>query len=67
MQGQGGDALTWSVAVHWLCWPWDFLSGTGQGQPPPMICPEAPFLTYKAIGEGCYLCWAWRFPGKAKL
>ena len=23
VQGQGGSALTWSVAVHWVRWPWE--------------------------------------------
>ena len=35
VQEQGGGALEWSVAVHWVPWPWDFPSGAGQGQPPP--------------------------------
>ena len=38
MQGQGGGAPTWSVAVHWVCWPWCFPGGTGQGQFSPHLC-----------------------------
>ena len=34
MQGQDGGAPTWSVAVHWVHWPWDIPDGAGQGQPP---------------------------------
>ena len=33
MQGQGGGALTWPVAVHWVCRLSSFLDGAGQGQP----------------------------------
>ena len=25
MQGQGGSAPKWSVALHWVSWPWGFL------------------------------------------
>ena len=47
MQGQAGGAPTWSVVVHWVCWPWGFPGGTGQDQPPPVSCPEPPCLNYK--------------------
>ena len=67
MQEQGGGALTWSVAVHWVSWPWCFLGSAGQGQPPPVFGLEPPCLSYKAIYDGCYLCWTWRVPGKSKL
>ena len=33
VQGQGGGAPKWSVAVHWVYRLWGFLSGAGQGQP----------------------------------
>ena len=33
MQGQGGGASVWSVAVHWVCWPWGLPGGAGEGQP----------------------------------
>ena len=42
MQGQGGDALMWSVAVHL-----GFQGGTGQGQPPPVFSLRPPCLSYK--------------------
>ena len=38
VQRQGGGAWKWSVAVHWVRWPWGFLDGAGQGQPPPVFC-----------------------------
>ena len=47
----------WSVAAPGMCWPWCFLGGAGQGQPPPVVFPRPPFLSYKAIRECCYLCW----------
>ena len=31
MWGQGGGASTWSVAVHWVRWPWGFLCRPGEG------------------------------------
>ena len=62
VQGQGGGALTWSVAVHWVCWSSGFPSGAGQVQPPPVFWLGLPFLSYKAIWDGCYLWVAWRFP-----
>ena len=37
MQGQGGGALTWSVAVHWVHKLWGFLGGAGQGQTLPVL------------------------------
>ena len=49
MQGQDGGALTWSIAVHWVFWPWGFLGGAGQDQPPPVFCMGPPCLSYKAI------------------
>ena len=49
VQGQGGGALTWSVAVHWVLWPWGFLGGAGQDQSPPLFFPRPPCLSYKAI------------------
>ena len=33
MWEQHGDAPMWSVAVHWVCRPWGFLGGRGQGHP----------------------------------
>ena len=42
MQGQGGDVLTWSVAVHWVHWPWGFPGGAGQGQHPSVFCLGHP-------------------------
>ena len=48
VEGQGGGALMWSVAIHWVRWPWGFLGGTGQGQPPPVFCQGPPCLSYKA-------------------
>ena len=33
VQGQVSGALTSSVAVHWVLWPWAFPGGAGQGQP----------------------------------
>ena len=38
MHGQGGDPLTWSVAIQCVSCPWCFLCGAGQGQPPPVFC-----------------------------
>ena len=35
----------WSVAGHWVHWPWGFLGGAGQGQLPPVFCLEPPFLS----------------------
>ena len=49
MQGQGGGAPAWSVAVHWVRWPWSFLGGAGQDQPPPVFFPGPPCLSYTAI------------------
>lgn len=37
MQRQGGGALKWFVAAHWMCNVWGFLGDTGQGQPPPVL------------------------------
>ena len=31
------------------------------------VFPGVTSLSCKAILDGCYLCWAWRFPGEAKL
>ena len=41
-QGQGGQAPVWSVAVHWVHWPFSFPGGAGQGQPTPVLCPGHP-------------------------
>ena len=38
VQGQVGGSPKRSVAAHWVCWPWGFLGGAGQGQPPPVFC-----------------------------
>ena len=48
MQGKGGGAASWSVAVCWVCWPWSFLGGAGQGQLPPVFFPGPPCLIYRA-------------------
>ena len=37
MQGQGGGAPMWSVAVHCACGDWGFPGGAGQGQSPPVF------------------------------
>ena len=50
MEKQSGGALTWSVAVHWVRWPWGFLGGAGQGHlcfPPPVFCLRPPCLSNK--------------------
>ena len=49
MQGQGGGAPMWSIAVHWVHKFCGFLGGSGQGQPPSVFCLEPPYLSYKAI------------------
>ena len=49
MQRQGGGALVWSVAVHWVHRLWGFQGGAGQGQPVPMFHPGPPSMSYKAI------------------
>ena len=67
VQWQGAGAPKWSVAVHWVIRLWDFLDDAGQGQPPPVFCPGPLCMSYKAIRDGCYLYWAWRFPGEAQL
>ena len=54
MQGKSGS-LMWSVAVHWVCWPWGFQGGAGQGQPPPVFFPGPPSLSYKA-SERAAIC-----------
>ena len=49
MQGHsGGSTMMWSVAVHWVCWPWDFPGGAGQGHLPPVFCLGLPCLSSKA-------------------
>ena len=45
MQGQGGSALMWFVAVHWVHWPWDFPGGTDRGQPPLCFAQDQPAST----------------------
>ena len=35
MQGQGGGALMWSVAVHWVHWTW--VSWVGQAKVSPHL------------------------------
>ena len=62
MQGKGGGALTWLVAVYWGCCLWGFLGGAGQGQPPPVFCPGPPFLSEKVA-----TCAGLEITGKAKL
>ena len=47
VQGQGGAAPVWSVAVHWVCWPWGFPGGAGQGQPLPVSCLRHPSWAIK--------------------
>ena len=47
MQGQGGSALTWSVAVHWVHWPWGFLGSAGQNRPSLVFCLGPPCLSLK--------------------
>ena len=47
LQGEGGGAPMWSVAVHWVHWPWGFLGGAGQGQTLPVFCLGPPYLNYK--------------------
>ena len=37
VQGQGGGAPMWSVAVHCACGDWGFPGGAGQGQSPPVF------------------------------
>ena len=46
MQGQGGGALSGSVAVHWVCWPWGFPGGAGQGAP-SCVLPGDTLHDYK--------------------
>ena len=29
VQGLGGGAPSWSIAVYWVCWPWDIPGGGG--------------------------------------
>ena len=65
--GQGGGAPIWSVVVHRVHRLWGFQGGAGQGQPPLVFCLGPLCMSYKAIWDGCYLCWAWRFPGEAQL
>ena len=36
MQGQGGGASVWSVAVHWVHWPW--VSWVVQAKVSPHLC-----------------------------
>ena len=48
MQGQGGGALTWSVATLGML----ALGFPGWCRPmsaPPVFCPESPCMSYKAI------------------
>ena len=49
VQGQGGGAPMWSVAVLWVCRVCGFLDDSGKGQPQPMFCLEQPCLSYRAI------------------
>ena len=46
VQGQGSGAPMWSVAVHWVRWPWGFPGGAGQAQPPPVFCLGPPCLSW---------------------
>ena len=55
MQGQGGGALMWSVAVHWVCRLWGFLAGAGKGQPPPVFCLGPLGVSYKVICKWLHL------------
>ena len=32
----------------------------------PMLCPGPPDMNYKRADD-CYLCWALRYPGEAKV
>ena len=41
MQGKGGGAPLWSVAVHWVCRLWSLLGSARQDQLPPVFCPIA--------------------------
>ena len=45
MQGQGGDAPRWSIAIHWVCWPWGLLGDTA----PTCVLSKAPCLSCKSI------------------
>ena len=47
MQGQGVGATKWSVAVQWVGWPWCFLGGGSQGQPPLVFFLQTPHLSCK--------------------
>ena len=47
MQGQGGGAPVWSVAIHWVQRLWAAPGGIGQGQPPPMFVPGYSDLSIK--------------------
>ena len=50
VQGQGGGAPTWSVAVHWVHWLWGFPSDAGQGQTLLVFFPGLTCLSlYKTI------------------
>ena len=49
VQGQDDVTQMWSVAVHWVHWPWGFPGGAGQGQPPSVFSLEPPCMSYKAI------------------
>ena len=46
MCGQGDGAPRWSVAVHWVCRPYGFLGGTGQGWPSSVFYLGPPCLSY---------------------
>ena len=49
VERQSGGALKWSVAIHWVYWPWGFPGGAGPGQSPPVLCTGTYCLSYKAI------------------
>ena len=56
MQEQGCNAPTWSLAVYWMHRLCSILDGADQGHPPPVSCLGPPYMGYKAIWDGCYLC-----------
>ena len=41
VQGKGGGALLWSVAVHWVLRLWGFPKRCKPKGPPPVFCPRA--------------------------
>ena len=49
MQGQGGGAPMWSIAVHWVHGLLGLPGGAGQGQPTSSVCLGKPYKSYKPI------------------